>query len=132
MTAVDSPDPVDPSGADGAGDVTGPLADELAAAVLAVEGVTRLHTGVLDEIGTYLPGRRVGGIRVRGEVTEGQGSVEVHVVVAPGPPVRATAQAVHAVVAQHLARHDLTVPVLVHVDDVAEPDGPTRTADVPV
>lgn len=97
----------------------GDLADDLATAVLAVPGVTRLHTGLRDEIGTYLPGRRVGGVQVRGDVLEGQGSVEVHVVVAPGIPVRTTAGDVHAVVAARLALRELTVPVLVHVDDVA-------------
>ena len=44
--------------------------DLLAAAVRAVPGVAALHPGMFGEVGTYLPGRRVPGIRTVGDVTE--------------------------------------------------------------
>ena len=40
------------------------LADSIAAAVLAVPGVAALHPGMFGEVGTYLPGRRVTGVRI--------------------------------------------------------------------
>ncbi|PRY13035.1 Asp23/Gls24 family envelope stress response protein [Kineococcus rhizosphaerae] len=95
------------------------LADDVAAAVLTVPGVVRLHAGVLGELGTYLPGRRVGGVRVSEDVLAGRAPLEVHVVVVPGVPVRLTARDVHARVAQELALHGTTADVLVHVEDVA-------------
>jgi len=83
--------------------------DELAELVLAVPGVARLHPGRFGEVATYLPGRRVTGIR------SGRDVVEVHLVLAAGHPAQAVAQQVHAVVA---ARVDL--PVQVHVEDVLD------------
>ncbi|WP_380166347.1 hypothetical protein [Jannaschia sp. R86511] len=67
------------------------LADVLAAAVLATPGVVGLHGGRFGEIGTYLPGRRVVGVRVSpgpgpdtgSGLGRGPGSVELHVVVEP-------------------------------------------------
>ena len=41
------------------------LVDRVERAVLAVDGVQGLHAGVLGEVATYLPGRRVGGLRLR-------------------------------------------------------------------
>jgi uncharacterized alkaline shock family protein YloU len=67
-------------------------ADRLAAAVLAVPGVAALHPGMFGEVGTYLPGRRVAGIRLTDT------AVDVHIVVVFGVPVRATAAAVRATV----------------------------------
>ena len=40
------------------------LSEQVAAAVLSVPGVHDLHGGVLGEVATYLPGRRVNGIRL--------------------------------------------------------------------
>ncbi|NYD21599.1 Asp23/Gls24 family envelope stress response protein [Kineococcus aurantiacus] len=95
------------------------LADDVAAAVRAVPGVARLHAGALGELGTYLPGRRVPGVRVGDDVLAGRAPLEVHVVLRPGTPVREVAQDVHASVARELAEHGLTgTAVLVHVDDV--------------
>ncbi|WP_236686801.1 MULTISPECIES: hypothetical protein [Cellulomonas] len=83
---VAPPAPVDP-----------PDPAELAAtAALAVPGVTGLHPGPFGEIGTYLPGRRVAGVRVR--TTPDGTSTEVHVVLRLGTDLRATAGAVHAAV----------------------------------
>lgn len=84
-------------------------ADRLAAAVLAVPGVAALHPGMFGEVGTYLPGRRVAGIRITDE------TVEVHVVVVFGVAVRDTAAAVRTVVG---ALHP-GVAVNVTVEDVA-------------
>lgn len=64
--------------------------DALEQAVLALAGVSGLHAGSLGEVATYLPGRRVPGVRVRGR------TVDVHVTLADGAPLRATAGAVRA------------------------------------
>ncbi|GAA1923755.1 hypothetical protein [Nocardioides hwasunensis] len=46
------------------GDQPAEAADLVAAAVLAVPGVSGLHGGAFGEVGTYLPGRRVSGVRL--------------------------------------------------------------------
>ncbi|MCV7058366.1 Asp23/Gls24 family envelope stress response protein [Mycolicibacterium gilvum] len=84
-------------------------AERLAAAVLAVPGVAALHPGMFGEVGTYLPGRRVAGIRVTDE------AVDVHVVIVFGAAVRETAAAVRATV----GRLHPGVTVNVTVEDVA-------------
>ncbi len=86
------------------------LADAVAAAVRAVPGVAALHTGSFGEVATYLPGRRVPGIRLLEDRTE------VHVVLAWGVPVLATADAVRAAVAPLV---DASVDVT--VEDVVDP-----------
>lgn len=48
-------------------------ADTIAEAVQNVPGVAGLHAGTFGEVGTYLPGRRVPGIRIR------DGATDVHV-----------------------------------------------------
>jgi uncharacterized alkaline shock family protein YloU len=84
------PDPGAPgSGASGSAE----QADRVVAAALAVPGVVGLHGGALGEVAVYLPGRRVSGVRLR------DGRTEVHVVVAVGAPVPATAAAVQRAVA---------------------------------
>lgn len=108
------------------------LADALSLAVRGVPGVSHLFAGALEEIGTYLPGRRVAGVRVPHDGGVPTGPVEVHVVVAPGFAVPRTAREVHDVVARELAGREVRTPVLVHVDDVgggrqAGPGGPTRS-----
>jgi uncharacterized alkaline shock family protein YloU len=64
------------------------LADSIAEAVLAVPGVAALHPGMFGEVGTYLPGRRVTGVRITDD------KVDVHVTVHEGVDVRRTAAAV--------------------------------------
>jgi uncharacterized alkaline shock family protein YloU len=91
-------------------------ADDVAALVLAVPGVVRLHSGLFGEATTYLPGRRVAGVAVTAE------SVDVHVVLDHAVPIRMTAQRIHAVVASAV-----DVPVHVHVDDVDSAAAPGRT-----
>ncbi|QVT81327.1 hypothetical protein ENKNEFLB_03735 [Nocardioides aquaticus] len=86
------------------------LVDRLEAAVLAVEGVVGLHAGVLGEVATYLPGRRIGGLRLRDD------DCEVHVVLSFGSPVVETADRVRDAVRGLVAgRVDVTV------EDVAPP-----------
>jgi len=82
--------------------------DDIAALVLAVPGVTALHSGPLGEVATYLPGRRVSGVRL------GEGGVEVHVVVAAHAQIGPTARLIHAAVATVVA-----VPIHVYIEDVA-------------
>ena len=56
-------------------------ADQVAAAVAAAPGVSRLSGGHLGGVGTYLPGRRVTGVVLREE------DMEVHVIGRCGMPV---------------------------------------------
>lgn len=82
-------------------------ADRVAAAVLAVRGVSGLHAGSFGEVGTYLPGRRVMGVRLGSDVTE------VHIAVVMGAPIADVADQVVAAV-QPLVQ----APVQVFVQDV--------------
>lgn len=70
----------------------GVIADIVASAALAVPGVTRLHTGSFGEVATYLPGRRVDGVRLR------PGSTEVHLVLRPDVDLLRTAERVRTAV----------------------------------
>jgi len=91
------------------------LADRVAAAVLTVRGVTGLHGGMFGETATYLPGRRVLGVRLTEDVTD------IHLSLTYGAPVFATAQQVRTAVAALVPG-----PVNVTVEDVAPPtDTPT-------
>lgn len=89
------------------GDVDPELADAIAAAVTAVDGVAELHGGMFGEAATYLPGRRVAGIRLNGNDTE------VHVSLLFGFAVRPTAEAVRDAVAPLVPG-----PVHVTVEDI--------------
>lgn len=93
----------------------GSAADTVAGVVRAVPGVTDLHTGMFGEVATYLPGRRVNGVRIT------DGHADVHITLAPRAPVRETAAAVRAAVAAALPGHLVDVTV----EDIAP--GP-RTA----
>jgi uncharacterized alkaline shock family protein YloU len=101
----DRPRPI--VGGDGGHDVD--LSETLAHAVTGIEGVAGLHGGMFGEVATYLPGRRVAGIRLS------ETGIDVHVSLRSDAPVRATAdavrRAVHAVV---------DGPVHVTVEDVVE------------
>ena len=90
-------------------DVTPEPSEAIASDVLAVPGVHDLHAGVMGEVATYLPGRRVNGIRVKGD------SCEVHVVLDYGVSVLEVADHVRKAVERHVAG-----PVHVTVEDVAE------------
>lgn len=82
-------------------------ADVVAAAVAAVPGVAALHSGMFGEVGTYLPGRRVPGVRLR------ETGTDIHVSMFIGAPVRAVAEQVRQVVAALVPG-----PVHVTVEDV--------------
>ena len=86
------------------------LADQVVAAVCAVPGVVGMHAGAFGEAATYLPGRRVEGVQIHSAVCS------VHVVLAWGAPVLATADLVRAVVGA-LVRSSVDVTV----EDVAAP-----------
>lgn len=98
------------------------IADRVRSAVLAVPGVADLHTGSFGEVATYLPGRRVDGVRVRGD------STEVHVVIDWGVPAGRTADAVRTATANITATR-----VDVVIQDVAAPvgAGPAPSAQRP-
>jgi hypothetical protein len=83
------------------------LADRVAAAALAVPGVTGLHAGSWGEVAHYLPGRRVDGVRLRDDETE------VHVTVSMGTPLLQAARQVRDVVSGLV-----DTPVSVVVEDV--------------
>lgn len=87
-------------------------ADLVAQAARSVPGVHDLHGGVVGEVATYLPGRRVTGVRLRDE------GCAVHVVIDWDAGVADTAERVRAAV-----RPLVTGPVDVTVEDVAPPQG---------
>jgi len=97
--------------------------EQIAAAARSVEGVADLHGGMFGEVGTYLPGGRVAGIRIAGD------RVEVHVTLYWDHPVRATADAVRAAVEPLVDQ-----PVYVTVEDLVQrlPDVALREADQPL
>lgn len=86
--------------------------DVVTAAVLGVPGVAALHAGMFGEVGTYLPGRLVPGVRIVDGVTD------VHVALVFGTPVRETAAQIRDVVAGIVGG-----TVNVTVEDVASPAG---------
>jgi len=83
-------------------------ADAVAALVLAVPGVAGLHPGRFGEVATYLPGRRVTGVKLN------EDRVEIHVVVEFDAPIRTVAQRIHTMVGAAVP-----VPVEVFVEDLA-------------
>jgi uncharacterized alkaline shock family protein YloU len=86
------------------------VSEQIAAATRSVPGVAGLHGGTFGEIATYLPARRVIGVRV------GPDRVEIHLTVAWDAPVGATAAAVRAAV-----RALVDQPVDVTVEDIVLP-----------
>jgi len=101
---------------------TAELAERVAEAALAVPGVAGLHGGVFGEIATYLPGRRIEGIRIGADLCA------VHIVARYPADLPAVAGAVHARIAPMVA-----VPVQVTIEDLqtdehTEPYEPTEAA----
>ena len=96
-------------------------ADQIAAAVLAVPGVAALHGGMFGEVASYLPGRRVAGVRITAE------AIDVHLSVLIDAPIRDTAAAVRRAVA---AVALTALPVNVTVEDVL-PATPTPATSEP-
>jgi uncharacterized alkaline shock family protein YloU len=92
-------------------------ADIVATAVTNVPGVAALHAGMFGEVGTYLPGRRVQGVRLQDGVTD------VHVTLFFGFPVRETAARIRDVVIGVVGG-----TVNITVEDVVAPGG-TESGD---
>ena len=96
-------------------------AEAVAAAVAACPGVVRLATGFPVEVATYLPGRRVHGVRL------GDGVVEVHIVALTGEVLPDVAEEVRRAVATVVPGQTVDV----FVDDLASepPDDATAAPD---
>ncbi|MCR5977159.1 hypothetical protein GDN83_05275 [Gordonia jinghuaiqii] len=84
------------------------LAEALAAAVLAVPGVTELHAGMFGEVATYLPGHRVAGV----SLSDQHG--EIHIVASLSYDLQAVAAAVRDTAEKIAAR-----PISVTVEDIS-------------
>lgn len=94
-------------------------AEAVAAAAASCPGVARLSRGMGTEVATYLPDRRVHGVRMRDE------AVDVHVVAEVGVVLPELASRIRSAVAPLVEGR----PVDVHVDDLdvdppAADDGP--------
>lgn len=85
-----------------------PDPDAVAAAVLACPSVTGLSGGRLGEVATYLPGRRITGVRIADD------GVVVHLVGRYGPTIGEIAAEVRAAVQAVVGLR----PVTVGVDDL--------------
>lgn len=73
---------------------------------LATDGVAGMGGGILGEVGTYLPGQRVGGVRIKAD------RIEIHVVLHADAPVRRTVDLLSERLERAAGR-----PVQVWVDD---------------
>lgn len=113
------PSPVSSSSALTAG--SSDEAEIIARAVLATPGVHDLHAGVVGQVATYLPGRRVNGIRARPDKHDAGGGYDIHIVLAWGAAALATADAVRASVQAVAPGH-----VDVTIEDVAPKSTPRR------
>ncbi|WP_349536116.1 hypothetical protein [Rhodococcus rhodochrous] len=82
-------------------------ADLVADAALSVPGVVGLHRGAFGEVATYLPGRRVEGVRLTDRLCA------VHIVVRIPADLQAVADAVRVRVSSLV-----DVPVQVTIEDV--------------
>ncbi len=83
------------------------LVARVADAVCSVPGVAGLHAGMFGEVGTYLPGETVPGIRI------GEESTAVHISITGQLPVRQVASAVQDAVGKLVPG-----PVDVIVEDI--------------
>lgn len=92
--------------------------DRLAATVREVPGVVDLYGGTMGEIGTHLPGRRIAGLRARGERTE------ITIVAEYGRDLGRLAESVRAAAAAHT-----TGEVDVTIGDIAAPADPGGTEE---
>lgn len=86
--------------------------DAVATAVMACPHVAGLSAGTVEEVATYLPGRRVQGIRVRDE------AVEIHIVARWGPPLPEVATEVRQAVSGLAGGR----PIMVSIEDVVLPE----------
>lgn len=93
-------------------------ADAVASAALSVPTVARLGKGTGVEVATYLPGRRVTGVRVA------EDDVEVHVVARWGASLPELGDQVRTAVAPHAGGRRVEV----HVEDIEVPGEEEPTA----
>jgi uncharacterized alkaline shock family protein YloU len=100
--------------ADDSRERTADESDEVAAAVLRCPGVVRLSGGQFGQVATYLPGRRVAGVRLEPE------RAEVHVVARYGVPAEELAARIRAAVARAARRPAVDV-IIDDVDLSVEP-----------
>ena len=91
-----------------------PEPDALAAVVRALPDVVALSGGRAGEVASYLPGRRVAGVRI------GAGHVTVHVVARYGPTTAQIAEQVRSAVRAVAG----PLPVTVGIDDLDLPPAP--------
>jgi uncharacterized alkaline shock family protein YloU len=87
------------------------LSERIAGAVLAQPGVAGLHAGPFGVVASYLPGRRVDGVRI----AEDGSAVELAVTLELGQPIPAVAQRLRAAVRDVAGdvRVDMTIVDLV-------------------
>jgi hypothetical protein len=86
--------------------------EAVAAAALGSPLIAGLTGGRFGEVATYLPGRRILGVR------EVDGTIEVHVIARWGTPLPEVAEVLRAAVAPHAG----DLPVAVFVDDIEVPE----------
>jgi hypothetical protein len=86
--------------------------EAVATAVLACPHVAGLSAGTVEEIATYLPGRRVQGIR------SDEGSLEIHVVARWGTPLPEVGAEVRRAVGALAGGRSITVAI----EDLEMPD----------
>ena len=98
-----------------------PDLEKVAAAALGCPLIADLSGGRFNEVATYLPGRRIPGVR------SADGEIEIHVVARWGVPLPEVADAVRAAVMPHSEG----LPVSVFVDDIELPAGLPSAEDVP-
>lgn len=96
--------------------MSGELADAVAATTLTVAGVADLHGGEFGEIATYLPGRKIVGVRLDAD------GCDIHISAEYPSDVNGVALGVQAAV-QPLVQ----VPVSVTVEDVVTTDSGARS-----
>lgn len=90
------------------------VADTVAAATSAVSGVAGLHGGEFGEIATYLPGRKVLGVRIDDQ------HCDIHITAEYPSDVNGVARGVRDAVSPLV-----TVPVSVTVEDIVYPERPS-------
>jgi hypothetical protein len=93
-------------------DDTARIADAIVSAVRRCPAVAGLHGGGLVHVATYLPGRRVDGVRV------GEDDVQISVVAAHGIPLLALTDQVRSAVAPLAGSRRIDV----HVADLQLPE----------
>ena len=86
--------------------------EAVAAAASACPSVARMSGGAFGQVATYLPGRKVTGVRVK------DGVLEVHVVARWGAVLPSLGDEVRAAVAPVAG----TLPVSVYIEDIDEPE----------